>query len=262
MTFRDPWDFALLSEFVESRGDLVIHEVGVACPCRNADAFASSVRYEQDNAGQARFGCDQCQGDGMLYRSARCIRGLITSINSSANRELMEMGYAVKGDMVFSPSFEAGLISDLDKITMTHSTPLNAGQVIRRKAAQLEDNAMLSNGLEANEDRTWYHGDCAIHCEDIDGVIYVQGADFEFDGHKIRWIGRTPADNTLYVVKYTAFVEWIAWVTPHERFDHGRTLAQKVVLRKRHVALLSGSKAHTPQERTEEEQEFTTRTVI
>lgn len=262
MAFRDPWDFPALEEFVESRGDVVVHEVGVACPCRNSDHFASAVRYEQDNAAQAKFGCSKCQGDGMLYRSARCIRGLITSINSSANRELLEMGYAVKGDMVLSPSFKAGLITDLDKITLTHSTPINAGQNIRRNAAQLEDNAMLDNGLESNEDRLWYHGDCALHCEDINGSVYTQGADFVFDGHKIRWVGSSPADNTLYTVKYTAFLEWIAWTTPHERYDHGRTLAQKVVLRKKHVSILSGSKAYTAQERSDEEEEFTTRTLI
>lgn len=172
------------------------------------------------------------------------------------------MGYAVKGDMVFSPSFAAGLITDLDKITLTHSTPLDAGQVVRRNSAHLEDNSTLDIGVEPNEDRLWYHGDCAVHCEDIDGRVYAQGADFVFDGHKIRWVGTSPAHNTLYVIKYTAFVEWIAWATPHERYDFGRTLAQKVVLRKKHVAILSGSKAHTPQERSEEEKEFTTGVMI
>jgi hypothetical protein len=256
------WDFDELEGLVQDRGDRVIVETGVSCTCRNDDTIASLNQRENAPAPRRRLNCNKCQGDGYIYRNARVVKGLITSIQAGPSRQLIDAGYAVQGDAVFSPAPSAGPLTDFDRVTFLHSTPVSDGQVVYRNAAQLEDNAPIELGLTADEDRLWYLADCVIHCEDEDGRIYAQNADFVIDDKLIRWVGDRPDDNKLYTIKYTAFLEWIVYNTPFERYDRHRSLAQRVLLRKKHVAFLHGSPADTAAKRSEEEAEFTTRTSL
>ena len=263
MTFANQdWDFDKLEELIEGRGDKVIHETGISCTCRNEDTLASLQIHEAASAAARRINCDKCQ-DGFIYRSPKVIMGLLTSIEAGPNRKLIESGYAVQGDAVFSPSLKVFKLTDFDKITFLHSTPVGDGQVIFRNAGQLNDNAGLdTKGLQPDEDRLWYQADCAIHCEDEFGEQYFQDADFVLEDKVIRWVGREPKDKTLYTVKYTAFLEWIVYNTPFERFDRGRPLAQRVLIRKKHVTSMVGSPADTAAKREQEAEGFVTRTTI
>lgn len=255
------WDFQLLDDLVQQRGDEVIHEIAIACPCRIEDTYASGIKIDGRPARVRSLSCPQCHGDGFIYRDAQCITGLITGI-MPGNRSLNEMGYASPGDATFSPSLESRPVEDFDKITMLTSNALNEGQVIVRNAANLSDNQMLKTDLAENEDRLWYHADCSIWCEDSAGVIYQEGSDFELDGHIIRWIGSRPDEAQAYVLKYTAFLEWLAYAGPMERYDRHRGLGQRVQLRKKHVYFLGSSDKDTVEKRQEVEREFTTRTKI
>jgi hypothetical protein len=256
------WDFVALEDLVQSRGDSVILETGVACTCRATDSTASLTTKENQPATLRRFNCTTCGGDGYIYRNARCAVGLVTSIQSGANRKLLEAGYAVAGDCVFSPSAAAGAVGDFDKVTFTTSAFVGEGQVIFRQGAFQNENNSLSMGLARNEDQLWYYADCAIWCEDQNGVVYSQGSDFVFDKKVIRWIGNSPNPGIFYTIKYKAFLEWIAYSTPMARIDVGRTLGQRVILRKKHVAYSTGSSAETPLDRQIEQQAFTTRTKV
>src|SRR5690606_7997847 len=198
---RGDWDFPRLDGFIQSRGDDVIVETGIACPCRNRDQYASLIERNGKPANQRILGCKNCQGDGFIYRDARKVRGLLTAINPVKDLRLIESGFARPGDMTFSPELHAQQITDLDKITTLFPMSVSEGQVIMRGAAHMEDNAIFVTDLEKNEDRLWYEAVCAHWCEDINGVVYSQGADFEFEHRKIRWVGNRPDPGTLYTVK-------------------------------------------------------------
>lgn len=259
---RIDWDFGLLNELIEARGEDAILERGIACPCRNGDHYASFIKKDGKPANVRRLSCPQCRGDGYIYRDSTCVKGLVTSINPGKDRKLIEMGYAVPGDLTFSPSPRGPKITDFDKMTFKFSQPVNAGQVIMRGAAQMEENATYVTDLAPEEDRLWYEADCAIWCEDENGVVYQCGTDFEFDAHKIVWRGNAPDQGTLYTVKYLAFLEWIAYNTPFDRVDRHRNLGQRVLLRKKHVAMTTDPPSDSVSDRDDAEVEFTTRTKI
>lgn len=256
------WDLGRLEELIEARGDEVIIETAVACPCRNSDLYASLIKKDGKPASQRILSCPQCQGDQFIYRNMRKVRGLIVGIEAGRNRQLLEMGYAVPGDASFSPSLRAGIISDFDKITFCGPSPINEGQVIMRGAHTLEDNATFVTDLASDEDRLWYRPGCSLWCEDINGVVYSQGADFVFENKKLRWVGNQPDIGTLYTIKYTAYLEWVAYSTPFARFDNGRSLGQRVLIRKKHVTFTTDSPMDSPANRSDKEVEFTTRTKI
>lgn len=256
------WDFPKLESLIEDRGDIVIHETGIACTCRNDDAFGHFVNKNGQPVSSRRINCKLCQGDGLIFRNARVVKGLITSVNAGSGRRLMEDGYAVPGDCIFSPSMQIGIIGDFDRITMTTSTPISEGQVIVRNVARLGDNQTYEFNVDSDQDKLWYLPDSCIHCEDEDGTLYTQGTDFVFEDKTIRWVGNKPRDGKLYTIKYTAFLEWIAYASPFNRFDRNRSLAQRVLLKKKHTTNLTGSTADTPEKRKEEEVVFTTKTVI
>lgn len=253
------WQFSMHDDFIDRRGDLVLHEQGVACPaCRGEDYYASNLMENNQPKRIRSLNCNVCQGDGFIYRNARPIRGLLTGIQHGANRQLIEAGFMVPGDCSFSPLLsECPGISDFDRITFSHAQPINEGQVILRNAANMGENVGLEVGLTPDQDRLWYLSDCAIWCEGEDGTLYQQGVDYTLSGKKITWVGNRPPDNTYYVLKYKAYLEWVAWSSPMERVDHGRTLGQKVMLRKKHVYFSTGSPADTAEARTAEQREFT-----
>lgn len=204
--------------------------MGLACVCRNTDPLAP--------LDPIKIGCDRCLGTGYFYRDPRRITGLLTSIKTDFN--LIMSGYVVPGDAIFSPHLSLDpQVQALDKITFTHTQPVNEGQIIIRAAASRGENKFLRTYLSEKEDRLWYSGSHALHCEDEVGTIYIDGTDFVIEGKVIRWITDKMLPNTRYVIKYHAYLEWIVYTSPFERRDRDRDLGDKVLLRKAHVALLN-----------------------
>lgn len=260
MTLPD-WDLPLLQELIDARGDKVIHEIAVTCStCRNGDAFASFVNVDGRPGNIRSLACPNCHGDGFVYRDPKILQGLVTSL-TSGNRQLQDIGYARPGDAVFSPSMLVRSISDMDRITMTVATSID-NQVILRGAATMQENAMLETDLETNEDRLWYLPESVIWCEDANGVIYYHGVDFTFDGKKVVWSGNTPETGTLYSIKYRGYTEWVSYASPMERYDQGRDLAARVLLKKKHVYFLNGNQADTAVDRATEASAFTKSVLI
>lgn len=259
------WDFNTLERLIQDRGECVVHEKGITCPaCNLEDPYASMVEHEGQPTvtftGQVN--CPRCFGTGFIYRDARIIKGMFTSIQSGANKQLLEGGWAVPGDAVFSPSLRECPLSDFDKITLTYAVPVGPGQTIMRGAATKGANAALRTELQDNEDRLWYRAECPIWCEDQFGRIYTHNVDYELDGHKIRWIGQQPPRGSVYTFKYRAFLEWVVFATPMTRIDRNRSLAQKVLVRKVHTVLLNSHKVDTVEKRAQLETEFTLRTEV
>ncbi len=259
------WDFKSLEELVEDRGDNVTHELGISCPtCRAEDAYGSTLISEgkplQGLGGS--ISCPSCYGIGWVYRNPRCIRGLVVGVNTGPNRSLVDAGWAVPGDAVFSPSLTLDPLGDFDRITIHHPVPVGSGQTIVRNAANMGVNHMLSTGLTPEQDRLWYIPACITYCMDQEGTTYEQGTDFSVDGKLITWVGNKPADGMIYTVKYLAYLEWIVFTSPFTRFDNARSLGQKVLLRKAHTAFINAHPVDSPIKRADEAMNFSVRTTI
>lgn len=258
------WDFSLLESLIQDRGDTVIWETGIACPrCRRDDTTASFNEKNPNEAIRIReVNCPNCHGYGFIYRNATQVLGLLTQVNAG-NRQLIDIGIAMPGDCVFSPSLSACEMQDMDRVTLCVTDVLNEGQVIQRGAAHLSNARLRPTDLEETEDRLWYAGNgCAVWCEDANNVVYNADADFQIIDNKIRWIGNTPRDGVFYTLKYYYYPEWIVYASPLQRVDRGRNLQQRVVLRKKHVAFTAQTSVATPAQRQAEQIALTGRTKI
>lgn len=251
--FAADWDFSLLESLIQDRGEVVLHETGVACPtCRREDATASLNEEDANEATRIRkVNCQNCLGYGYIYRNPTKVKGLLTSVNPG-NRLPLESGYAVPGDCVFSPSLEACPINIMDRITTCIPDVLNEGQLIQRGAAGLSYAAARPTTLSANEDRLWYNGTGgAVWCEDDTGNTYEAGSDYLIVDNKIVWPtgGRAPDVGQFYVLKYYYYPEWIVYYSPLKRVDLARNLAPRVGLRKKHVAFMNTQDVSTASDR-------------
>lgn len=245
------WDFNLLESLIEDRGDVVTVETGLACPsCRNDDPYASQINFNGRPALIRSHYCPTCFGECYIYRNARCVKGLVTGVQQS-QRDLIDAGYASPGDATFSPSLNAGYLGDFDRVTFHTTTQVDGGQLIMRGAATASTNSSLVTDLSEDQDRLWYLPACVLWCEDSNGVVYTLGQDYTFIDKKISWING-PAVGTVYVIKYRAYMEWIVYASPMERFDRARNLAQRVLLRKKHIHFINNP-LESPTERTEDQ---------
>lgn len=241
------WTFSNLEGLINNRGETVIHEIGLKCTCGLEDTYAGQMERTHIPRTRKIYRCDICGGSGNIYRNPKRIIAIITDIRENISRE--ESGWLVPGDCIMSvkPGYK---VSSSDLITFTWSQPLPEGQVILRGAGTTSDNSSRKTNLEENEDRLWYSADSAIWCEDEDGVVYHGGSDFVLDGSKIiKWQGRAPIKNKRYVVKYNAFLEWEAFAPPNVRRDRDRSLGDRVLLRKLHIARVNEDPTITQRDR-------------
>ncbi|WP_188055619.1 DUF4815 domain-containing protein [Oryzomonas rubra] len=199
-----------IDQFVDDEGETVRHQIGMRCFCHGAD-------------GQPDPNCTLHENGGWYYAEEQIITGLVTDI--SQRRELMETGAFMPGDCVFSPK-STDLVSEGDKIIFTWPLPYGQGDVLVR-------------GTGAS-DTLYYEGVKGIYCIDQVKQYYRQDVDYKLDGKNIvwDWTGKTgikPASGTKYVIKYTAYIEWIAFVPPVTRTSSGEDIGAKVMLRKKHL---------------------------
>lgn len=228
------WTFSAHEGQINNRGETVIHEIGLRCPCNNEDTYAGSIIRKDVPRRRKTFACSNCDGSGYIYRSPRTIVALITAISEDYSRQ--ESGWAMPGDAVMSPKPNY-IVSTGDLITFTWPQPLDEGQVIIRGSAQMSDNTARKTDLNEDEDRLWYHAVDSLWCEDLEGHVYRDKADFMLDGSKvIKWVGNSPRKGLGYTIKYRAYIEWESWAPPSVRRDRDRDLGVRVLLRKRHVA--------------------------
>lgn len=258
------WDFPLLESLIQDRADEVIWETGLACPrCRREDTTASFNEKNPQEAVRIReVNCPNCHGYGFIYRNATRISGLLLQVNAG-NRQLIDIGVAMPGDCIFSPSLAECELQDMDKVTTCLTDVLNEGQTIQRGAAHLSTAQLRPTDLATNEDRLWYAGNgCVIWCEDSNNVVYAVDSDFQVIDNVVRWIGNKPADGIFYTIKYYYYPEWIVYASPLQRVDRGRSLGGRVVLRKKHAVYTTATSVATPAQRQAEQLGLTGRVSI
>jgi hypothetical protein len=243
MTFRNTglgvdFNFPLQTGFIQERGESVLHEIGLRCPCDNEDPMLGLVEKGPHAAKKRRrFNCPQCGGEGRIYRNVKQIVAIFTGF--SENKIQATGGFLYPGDVMMSviPGYS---VAGGDRITITWPEEISDGQVLVRGAAHMGDNAGRILHLEANEDALWYHATKATHCEDMEGHVYYCGSDFILDSSRIiRWVGNQPVKGVAYSIKYFAYLEYLAFMPPVQRRDQDRDFGSRVALRKRHIALLN-----------------------
>jgi hypothetical protein len=244
----------LQESLIQSRGAIMVHEIAISCTCRVEDTYAG-IKGDGKERRRDAF-CPRCRGDGWLYRAPRTLVGLATSIRQQKN--ILDVGIAQPGDMMFSPSTDAGCrppasnrIGNWDLLTATWDQPLDDGHVLVRGAGTSAENLGLRTDLSPDEDRLWYEPKSAVWCEDEFGTVFSEGADFVLGpGKIIKWVGNRPIRGKRYTIKYNAYFEWVVFVPPQERRDRENAdLGQLVFLRKRHVAMLNESPVAIPEDR-------------
>lgn len=201
-----------IDQFTQDEGEEVLHSIGIRCYCQGAD-------------GQPDPNCPDHENGGWLYLDEHTIVGLVTDI--SQRRELMETGVFMPGDCVFSPVSEY-LISEGDKITFTWPLPYGQGDVLLRG--------------EGDSEALYYSAVKGMVCLDQNKRFYKQDRDYQLQGNQIVWnwtgkpeAGISPIAGLRYTFKYTALIEWIAFVPPITRISAGVDLGSKVMLRKKHL---------------------------
>lgn len=231
------WTFYDHEGHINNRGNTVIHEIGLRCPCDVEDTHASLAERTTVLRQRRIIDCDLCGGTGLIFRNPRKIIGLVVEITEDFAQR--EEGWAEPGDCILSVK-PGTVISGGDRITATWKQPINKGQIIVRGAANTSENKARKTNLDENEDLLHYHAASAIWCEGRDGTIYREGGDFVLDGSRIiKWISDGPRKTTSYVLKYNAYLEWIAWTPPNVRIDCDRDLGTRVPLKKRHAAIIN-----------------------
>ena len=208
-----------LGEVARTYGDWVIWEQGLPCACR----AASSLRMAA--------GCARCEGEGFIWITPEKLKGILLPAHS--DRRLAAMGWLGPSDLTLSTDAYHP-VHDFDRITLTTPLP-SEPEIITRGQAYREG----LPGLAPSEDRLSYQATEAITCvvHDRPDEPLVHGDAYVFVGKALRWL-KPPADGTVYVVKYRAITEGIAFQSPFEIIDRGKPLGQRVLLRKRHMVVL------------------------
>jgi len=227
MPFNDPglaidMNFEGIEGLIGNRGVQVIHEMSMPCACITTSTTQGAV-------GSAKPGCTICNGKGYTYDDAVRMDGLLA--NLTFTRNFVQLGWVKPGDLSFAPSLHARVVSDFDKITLTTPVPVEPQIIVRGQESALTPRP--AGQLADLEDLLlWEAGrEFALRIKDEDGKVY-RNTDHRCKGYKIIWTpGAGPAVGKTYTIKYMAFMEYIAWTTPVQRWDRDRSIGQRVMLR-------------------------------
>ena len=212
---------------VEGHGQHLLYTRGLKCPC----SVTSS------DANRARIDCLNCFGIGFLYdasSAATSIEGIVSQVH--INKQLIDSGIAMPGDMLltlapYCPVFMKDY--DMIRLTIGSGEPYEGDVISRGTRGAIAGNA--NNDLLAYEAVTVER--CfAINPQTQALIDYTLNTDFTISGRVITWI--TPLVlGTLYSIRYTCIYDWIAFVSPVERFERNVSLGQKALLRRRQLVL-------------------------
>lgn len=226
MPFRNSsnsdFDFELQEELIGDRGNYVIHYISILCSCLQVDPAEGVV-------GHADPLCTLCFGQSRLFVDPVRMIGLTSGLSN--NRMWAQVGWVEPGDLSFSPSLKARRISNFDKIVLTSSMPAENQVIVRGQTSPFSPRAI---DLESNEDLLYWEAGRpeAVWLQDENGIIYHAGQ-YRLHGRRVKWAeGAGPAVGKRYSINYEAYPEYIAWVTPMDRWDRNMELGQRVMLKK------------------------------
>jgi len=218
MVLIDP---AREADFVRRRGDLVLYRRAFKCSCTMNPG-------DDPDANRASVNCTVCDGLGFTYGPPTPI--IVTIVNITYQKQLLDSGVAAPGDLLMSLSpFESNLVSSYDVINFTYilGEPYE-GDTVKR--------------TNPGPDLLSYPPVLVFSCFFIDQsnnytmVNYQQGVDFVISSRNLTWLpGKGPLVGAPYQIKYNCRYDWEVYVDASVRFEVGHSLGQKAILRKREV---------------------------
>lgn len=211
------FDLSFHHEMVMRRGEQVLHARAQRCPCGSPD--------EPQRADPT---CAVCRGWGWKYGAEAPLTGLVVGMRSE--KVLIASGIAEPGDLVLSLSpLDTTPVADWDRIRLTwaEGQPYE-GDVLTR--AQYGPDRLMY------EPSTVYRV-FAVHPVTGDETDYVAPTDYSITGRDLVWVlGRGPGVGRNYSVVYSVkSFDWMVFTMPMQRFERGRNLGTKVLLRRRHA---------------------------
>ena len=192
-----------------THGEQVIHYTGQLCSC-SPDGLPES----------ADLNCVKCQGLGVFWREPRSITAIITGLDSDrTSRQWLQNGIALPEDMSCSPL--PGLsrrFKDYDKIIPTWKRGFPyPGELLRRGRKDTLLYRPVGKIVRVSK----------VNPEVGTEEVWIEGVDFS--------VGGTDNKSVLWVNGRGPGFEFVCWAPPAPRWERGKDLGQRVLLRKMHL---------------------------
>ena len=216
-----PIDIPQHNRLIARHYDTVVHYRSNICSCSPTG-----------NLEEADITCIRCNGLGIYWNEPRAIHAVVTGLDSDrTGRHWLQQGIALPEDMTCSTYPAYGRrFKDYDKVIPTWKFGFPyAGD-------------MLQRGVK---DRTIYKPVGKIqkvsqtNPESGNVKVWVAGVDYTVggpEGRDVLWVaGHGPALEEYYAVTYEPRFEFVSWSPPAPRWERGRDLGRRVLLRKLHL---------------------------
>jgi len=216
-----PIDIQQHVRFILRHGERVVHYRGVLCSC------SPTARPEE-----ADLGCMKCNGLGVFWVDPITVIALVHGLDSDRSGRLwLQTGIALPEDMTCSPLPNAARrFKDYDKVipTWPRGFPYPGELLIRGQKDTLIYRP-VGKIMRVSQ----------VHASNGKETLWVQGEDFEMVGEdlkKLEWLpNKGPTANSTYSVLYEPRFEFVSWTPPAPRWERGRDLGVRVLLRKIHL---------------------------
>jgi len=204
-----------------THGEQVIHYTGQLCSC-SPDGLPEN----------ADLNCVKCLGLGVFWREPRTITAVITGLDSDrTSRQWLQNGIALPEDMSCSPL--PGLsrrFKDYDKIIPTWKRGFPyPGELLRRGRKDTLLYRPVGKIVRVSK----------VNPEVGTEEVWTEGIDFSVggtDNKTVLWVnGRGPGFDEVYSFVYEPRFEFVCWAPPAPRWERGKDLGQRVLLRKMHL---------------------------
>lgn len=209
------------NRLINTHGEKVIHYKGQICSCSDTGKLE-----------EANINCLKCNGLGVFWNEPITITAIITGLDSDRmGRQWLQNGIALPEDMSCSPlPGYARRFRDYDKIIPTWKRGFPySGELLRRGSKDTLIYKPVGKIVRVSKINP-LTGDEAQWHQDVD---YLLGGD---EGKRIDWIpGKGPSLDEVYAVVYEPRFEFVCWAPPAPRWEKGRELGMRVMLRKVHL---------------------------
>lgn len=216
-----PISISMHKRLIMTHGEQIIHYRGVLCSC------SPTGRPEE-----ADVTCEKCHGLGVFWNEPKAITAVVLGLDSDrVGKVWLQNGIALPEDMSCSPlPGYARRFRDYDKVVPTWKRGFPyPGELLRRGKKETLIYKPVGNILRVSQ----------VNPLSGHETIYHQGVDFNMagaDGKTVVWVsGHGPQIDDVYAVVYEPRFEFVAWSPPAPRWEKGRELGMRVLLRKVHL---------------------------
>jgi hypothetical protein len=211
------FDLDLQNDFVQGHGESILWSRANLCPC--------SVEHD---ANRPNPNCRACLGKGFVYDDPVSIIGIVTAL--SFEKQIQAVGEAVAGTLMLGLGpFETHRLGDNDVVTVTwdEGQPYEGELVVRGQSDT--DQLKFPAGT--------VHEAFTVDVSTGTRTFFFLGADFTVSGNIVTWTGNKPLTGQTWSIRYDVkSYEYVAWVSPMQRLDHGIPLGRRAMLRRRLIA--------------------------